>query len=74
MLPFVRHGPVRQTMIRALECIRADASLLTAALGVFVREPTVDWLELANKQARIQGKYDLSIFNKIVTVFSLTVP
>ena len=55
MLPFVRHGPVRETMIRALECIRADSSVLMAALGVFVREPTVDWLDLAKRQARKLG-------------------
>ncbi len=37
-------------MIRALSALRADSSVITAALNVFVAEPSVDWFKLARRQ------------------------
>ncbi len=42
-------GPFRETAVLALSALRADSSVLLAALKLFVREPSVDWLKLAKR-------------------------
>ena len=54
MFPFVRQGPLREVMVRALRCVRANQDLFNAALGIFIRETTKDWEMLARKQAALQ--------------------
>jgi len=49
------NGPVRETMIAALSSLRSDAAVFLAALSVFIREPTSDWLENAKRLARKKG-------------------
>ena len=42
-------GPFRHTAARALSSLRGDASVLSAALSVFATEPSMDWLDLADR-------------------------
>jgi DICT domain-containing protein len=53
-------------MIQALACLKRDSSTLMAALELFIREPTMDWMDLAKKQAGIKKMpVDETTFAKI---------
>eukprot|EP00095_Tigriopus_kingsejongensis_P004282 maker-scaffold2020_size22516-snap-gene-0.4 protein:Tk04282 transcript:maker-scaffold2020_size22516-snap-gene-0.4-mRNA-1 annotation:"dna-dependent protein kinase catalytic subunit-like" len=49
--PFFNHGPIREVMIQALSHVKENAGAFLSALRVFAREPTLDWLENAQRDA-----------------------
>ena len=48
-------GPIREVMIRTLQALRRNSGVLMAALKVFVREPTIDWTDLAVRSANVSS-------------------
>ena len=52
LLPFKNgQGLMRDVMIHTLQSLRENESVLLATLSTFIREPTIDWLNLANTSA-----------------------
>lgn len=51
MKPFARHGPIREVMIRALQMVKDNSEAFISALRVFSREPTLDWVDNAAREA-----------------------
>ena len=52
LLPFKNgQGITRDIMIHVLKVLRENENVLMATLSTFIREPTIDWLELASKSA-----------------------
>lgn len=49
--PFGVSGALQLGMVRALRCWRTGRKLLESCMEVFVREPTIDWLESARNRA-----------------------
>lgn len=50
MEPLRDIGFVEQTMIHCLRALRKQKHTLLSTMSVFVRDPSVDWLELAKKE------------------------
>ncbi|KAL3276779.1 hypothetical protein HHI36_012146 [Cryptolaemus montrouzieri] len=45
MEPSKEKGHFRESMIHTLECLRESKRLLLATMSVFIKEPSLDWLE-----------------------------
>ena len=41
----------RELMVRVLGCLRAQPHVILAAMDAFIQEPTLDWLQLAAREA-----------------------
>ena len=52
LLPFKNgQGLMRDIMIHTLQSLRENEMVLLATLSTFIKEPTIDWLTLANTSA-----------------------
>jgi len=60
MAPHGTSGLFRETLLQVLASLRASPHVILAALDLFVHEPTVDWVETAKKEAKMQ-KIDIDI-------------
>ncbi|XP_056648968.1 DNA-dependent protein kinase catalytic subunit-like isoform X1 [Diorhabda sublineata] len=49
MAPLKERGSFREYMISCLRCLRASSSPISATMTVFIREPSIDWLEHAGR-------------------------
>lgn len=49
--PLETTGIIKKTMVHGLRVFRAERKLLLACMEVFVREPTIDWLQSAHRLA-----------------------
>lgn len=49
MEPFMDNGFLKEYMVDALTALRANSGPLMATMDVFIKEPSVDWLEQASK-------------------------
>lgn len=56
--PLETTGIIKKTMVHGLRVFRAQRKLLMACMEVFVREPTLDWLQSAH---RLAADYDDTI-------------
>lgn len=54
MQPLGERGQFKENMIHCLQALRANYNSLIATMNVFIKEPTLDWLEHAG--ADIQGR------------------
>jgi len=54
MEPIGTGGLFRESLVQAIISLRTNSEVLVAALEIFVHEPTVDWLETAMKEAKMQ--------------------
>ncbi|XP_052761107.1 DNA-dependent protein kinase catalytic subunit-like isoform X2 [Mya arenaria] len=50
MLPLQEQGLVESTMIHVLRALRLDSDLLLNTMDIFVKEPSLDWLQNAERQ------------------------
>ncbi|XP_048248370.1 DNA-dependent protein kinase catalytic subunit-like [Haliotis rufescens] len=52
MLPLQVKGLLENTMVHVLRALRNDYDLLLSTMDVFVKEPSVDWMQFAEKQVQ----------------------
>lgn len=60
MLPLGVSGILTKCMVHSLRCFRSSRNILMSCMKVFVKEPTIDWLESAKKYKNVD---DLGINN-----------
>ncbi|KAK3580733.1 hypothetical protein CHS0354_005741 [Potamilus streckersoni] len=60
MLPLGVKGLFENTMIHSLQALRADFDLLLNTMDIFVKEPSLDWLQNAEKQLQQMLDSELS--------------
>lgn len=53
--PLDEHGYFQEPMIHSLKALRNNPSTIIAAMGIFLKEPSVDWLDIARQQISEQG-------------------
>ncbi|KAL5017908.1 hypothetical protein ScPMuIL_003630 [Solemya velum] len=58
MLPLQTKGLIESTMIHGLRALRKDYDLLLSTMDIFVKEPSMDWLQNAEKQLQELMKTD----------------
>nr|XP_042898800.1 DNA-dependent protein kinase catalytic subunit isoform X2 [Parasteatoda tepidariorum] len=58
MAPLKVKGIYEATMIHALKAISTKRDLLLNVMDIFIKEPTLDWMNLANKQKQIMGTHN----------------
>ncbi|XP_071445533.1 DNA-dependent protein kinase catalytic subunit-like [Hetaerina americana] len=55
MQPCGEVGLMKETMIHTLRALQENHDILLATMDVFVKEPSVDWLDCARKRAKADG-------------------
>ena len=62
--PSPRQGVIHVTMVKVLQAISEDQESLMNILEIFLREPVLDWIEFAQRQASAMGTvFDTSTQN-----------
>ena len=65
LLPFKNgQGLMRDVMIHTLQSMRENESVLLATLSTFIREPTIDWLNLASTSAAKNKEISTAAFTR----------
>lgn len=54
--PMEISGLIKKCMVHTLNALRHNRKLLMACMEVFVNEPTIDWLESANRMNQINDE------------------
>ncbi|XP_069777633.1 DNA-dependent protein kinase catalytic subunit isoform X2 [Narcine bancroftii] len=57
MLPMKESGLIYNTMVHGLRAFRLDPDLLLSTMDVFVKEPSLDWKNLEQKQLQKKGTW-----------------
>lgn len=61
MLPLQDKGLIECTMIHVLRALRSDSDLLLNTMDIFVKEPSLDWLQNADKQIQNMRSEDVDL-------------
>ncbi|XP_062919332.1 DNA-dependent protein kinase catalytic subunit isoform X2 [Mobula hypostoma] len=57
MLPMKESGLIYSTMVHGLQAFRLDPDLLLSTMDVFVKEPSLDWKNLEQRQMQKKGTW-----------------
>ncbi|KAH3862882.1 hypothetical protein DPMN_025857 [Dreissena polymorpha] len=64
MMPLQVQGLVESTMIHVLRALRSDSDLLLNTMDIFVKEPSLDWKQNAEKQLQGLTQEDAGLYEQ----------
>ncbi|KAL4240201.1 hypothetical protein ACF0H5_000995 [Mactra antiquata] len=64
MLPLQVDGLLKNTMIHVLRALKYDADLLLNTMDIFVKEPSLDWKQNAERQVQSMRDDDIELYSQ----------